>query len=255
MGITERRAREKEDIRRRILDAAHDLFETQGYENVTMRAVADAIEYSPTTIYNHFAGKEALVEALCFEDFEKLGAVMNQMPLPKDPIDRIKALGRGYAAFAVANPNHYRFMFMTPGDWKKHASDLDSPPGRSYAGLRETVVEAMKQGRLEKQDVDLVSQILWSVIHGVVSLVITFKPEQFPRVPRIANGTTGTPASAAATNAPRWKGARPGMRSKVPSGKNASARPACAACTSRRASSAPRCRSKRSTNSAPRRSR
>jgi AcrR family transcriptional regulator len=183
MGITERREREKEDVRRKILDAAHDLFEVHGYENVTMRAVGDAIEYSPTTIYHHFANKDALVEALCLEDFERLSAAMNSKPLPEDPIDRMRALGRAYAAFGMANPNHYRFMFMTAGDWKTHANDDGAPPARSYAVLRQAVVDAMDQGFFERDDVDLVSQVVWSAIHGVVSLVITFKPEQFPRAP------------------------------------------------------------------------
>lgn len=183
MGIAQRKEREREDVRRKILDATHELFEAHGYENVTMRAVADAIEYSPTTIYLHFANKDALVEALCFEDFERLSEAMNQSPLPENPVDRIRALGQGYAAFGIANPNHYRFMFMTPGDWKNHASQEDAPPARSYAVLREAVVDAMERGYFRKDDVDLVSQVLWSGIHGVVSLVITFKPEQFPRVP------------------------------------------------------------------------
>ena len=183
MGIAERKEREKEDVRRKILDAAHHLFEAQGYENVTMRAVADAIEYSATTIYLHFANKDALVEALCFEDFEKLFATMNSTPLPTNPVDRIRALGLGYAAFGFANPNQYRFMFMTSGDWKKHVNEVDTPPARSYEVLRHAVVEAMDQGLFRKDDVDLVSQILWAGIHGVVSLMITFKPEQFPRVP------------------------------------------------------------------------
>lgn len=183
MGIAERKEREREDVRRLILEAAHDLFETHGYENVTMRAVADAIEYSPTTIYHHFENKDALVEALCFSDFEKLSAAMNHTPLPANPVERIRALGLAYAAFGFANPNHYRFMFMTAGDWKTHANEDGSPPARSYAVLREAVADAMDQGFFKKDDVDLVSQILWTAIHGVVSLVITFKPEQFPRVP------------------------------------------------------------------------
>jgi AcrR family transcriptional regulator len=183
MGIIERKEREKEDVRRKILDAAHDLFEAHGYENVTMRAVADAIEYSPTTIYHHFENKDALVEALCFADFEKLSAAMNHQPLPANPVDRIRALGHAYSAFGIANPNHYRFMFMTPGDWKKHINEGDTPPAQSYAFLRGAVVDAMDLGFFEKGDVDLVSQVLWCGIHGVVSLLITFKPEQFPHVP------------------------------------------------------------------------
>lgn len=180
LGIAERKEREKEDIRRRILEAAHELFEKQGYENVTMRAVADAIEYSPTTIYLHFENKDALVEAVCFRDFEKLFGAMNERPLPTNPVERMRALGRAYAAFGIANPNTYRFMFMTSGEWKKHGRSPDAPPSMSYSVLREAVEEAMNQGYFKKDDVDLVSQIVWSSIHGVVSLLITFKPEQFP---------------------------------------------------------------------------
>jgi AcrR family transcriptional regulator len=182
VGIAERKEREKEDVRKKILDAAHDLFEAQGYENVTMRAVADAIEYSPTTIYLHFANKDALVEALCFEDFERLSARMNQAPLPENPIERMRALGRAYAAFGLGSPNHYRFMFMTSGDWKKHAREADSPPSKSYEVLRAAVSDAMEQGYFKSNDIDLVSQIMWASLHGVISLLITFKPGQFPRV-------------------------------------------------------------------------
>ncbi|MEO8359789.1 MAG: TetR/AcrR family transcriptional regulator [Vicinamibacteria bacterium] len=180
MGIAERKEREKEDVRRKILDAAHDLFETQGYENVTMRAVADAIEYSPTTIYLHFVSKDALVQALCYEDFERLSSAMN-VELPVNPIVRMRALGRAYAAFGTRNPNHYRFMFMASGDWKSHARDPEAPPAKSYETLRVAVTEAMEQGYFKKNDIDLVSQIVWAGIHGVVSLLITFEPHQFPR--------------------------------------------------------------------------
>ena len=69
MGITERREREKEEVRKKILDAARELFATEGYERVTMRKVAEAIEYSPTTIYHHFEDKDDLVRALCLADF------------------------------------------------------------------------------------------------------------------------------------------------------------------------------------------
>ena len=114
MGITERREREKEGIRKKILDAARELFATEGYERVTMRKVADAIEYSPTTIYHHFEDKDDLVRALCVADFAQLLDAMQKAPAPADPVEAIRQLGRAYVAFAVQNPNQYRFMFMTP---------------------------------------------------------------------------------------------------------------------------------------------
>ena len=183
MGIAERKERAKEDVRRKILEAAHTLFETHGYESVTMRAVADAIEYSPTTIYHHFANKEDLVQALCYADFEKLTKAMGARPLPENPIDRIRTLGHAYATFGISSPNHYRFMFMTPGDWKNHGNDEGAPPAQAYAVVREAVGMAIEQGYFKTSDVDLAAQILWSGIHGVISLLITFKPEQFPHVP------------------------------------------------------------------------
>ena len=80
MGITERREREKEEIRNKILDAARDLFAREGYEAVTMRRIAEAIEYSPTTIYIHFEDKDDLVLALCHEDFARLLGALAQLP-------------------------------------------------------------------------------------------------------------------------------------------------------------------------------
>ena len=54
MGVKERRAREKEQLRRQIIAAARELFVNEGYENVSMRKIADKIEYSPTMIYLYF---------------------------------------------------------------------------------------------------------------------------------------------------------------------------------------------------------
>src|SRR5262249_50434248 len=115
MGIVERREREREEVRRKILDSARDLFAKEGYDRVTMRRIAEAIEYSPTTIYNHFEDKDDVVHSLCDEDFTRLlGALQAQAP-PDDPVEAIRQLGRAYARFGIDYPNHYRFMFMTPG--------------------------------------------------------------------------------------------------------------------------------------------
>ena len=72
MGLKERRVREKEVVRGKILDAARELFVAEGYEAVTMRKIAQAIEYSPTAIYLHFRDKEAVINAICDTDFLKL---------------------------------------------------------------------------------------------------------------------------------------------------------------------------------------
>jgi AcrR family transcriptional regulator len=182
MGITERREREKEEIRRKILDAARDLFARLGYEHVTMRAVADAIEYSPTTIYNHFEDKDDLVMALCYEDFGRLLGVLSLRGRPEDPLEWIRQLGRAYATFGETYPNHYRFMFMTPLR-AGHKPEPTDPGHLSFGVLRAAVAKGIETGALRPGDVDKVAQVMWSSVHGAVALLITLRPDCWPRPP------------------------------------------------------------------------
>jgi AcrR family transcriptional regulator len=181
MGITERREREREEVRRKILEAARELFATEGYERVTMRRIADAIEYSPTTIYNHFADKNALVDALCEEDFSRLLTSLAGVELPADPIEKIRQLGRSYAQFGRENPNHYRYMFMTPFEQKAAAEhELSSSGEAAFGLLHDAVREAVRSGRFAPVEPLAAAQVLWSSLHGVVALLINFQPHKFP---------------------------------------------------------------------------
>src|SRR5512141_1687734 len=114
MGTKERREREKQDTRDKILDAARELFLSEGYEAVSMRKVAERVEYSPTAIYLHFTDKEDLFRELCHQDFAKLAEVFRGCAAIGDPVQVIKQIGRIYAEFGTTYPNHYRLMFMTP---------------------------------------------------------------------------------------------------------------------------------------------
>ena len=182
MGITERREREREEVRKKILDAARDLFMTEGYERVTMRRIADAIEYSPTAIYLHFEDKDDLVRALCHQDFGRLLAAMEKEAPPTDPIEWLRQLGRAYARFALENPNHYRFMFMSPMK-PEHKPEPTDPGHQSYEVLRASVARAIESGALRPGDPDTTSQVLWANIHGAVALLITMRPDCWPRPP------------------------------------------------------------------------
>jgi AcrR family transcriptional regulator len=182
MGITERREREREEVRRKMLDAARDLFVTEGYERVTMRKIAEAIEYSPTAIYLHFEDKDDLVLALCREDFGRLLAAMQSQAPPADPIEWIRQLGRSYARFALENPNHYRFMFMTPLR-AGHNPEPTDPGHLSFGVLRAAVAKGIETGALRPGDVDKVAQVMWSSVHGAVALLITLRPDCWPRPP------------------------------------------------------------------------
>ncbi len=177
MGTKDRRRREVEETREKILHAARDLFLEHGYEKVTMRAIADAIEYTPTAIYHHFKNKNALLTELCRCDFGTLARHFNPATAPADPIERIVAAGEAYLRFALQYPSQYRFMFMTVIPPEEVGEDYikerrDNPEEDAYAFLRDACRAAIEQGRLrpEIDDPDELAQILWAGIHGLVSL-------------------------------------------------------------------------------------
>ena len=113
MGTKERREREREQLRGLILDAAREMFVERGYEGVSMRKIAEKIEYSPTAIYQHFKDKDALVREICRVDSQKLTEELKSSGAVEDPMERLMACGMAYARFAVENPNHYKMLFLS----------------------------------------------------------------------------------------------------------------------------------------------
>lgn len=177
MGIQERRERERTRLRAKILDAARRLFAEEGYEAVTMRKIAEKIEYSPTAIYLHFKDKDDLVRELCRHDFRRFSTRFSAAAAVRDPIERLRAAGRVYFDFAEQCPEQYRLMFMTiRPDLAPEDEARDDPAVSAYALLRETIAEALEKRlvRPELGDPDLLAQTVWAATHGVASLEITF---------------------------------------------------------------------------------
>lgn len=176
MGPRERREREREEIRTRILDAARELFTSEGVESVTMRRIADKIEYSPTAIYFHFRDKESLLAELCDHDFRNFAHGFTVIARIPDPVERLRAAGRAYVEFGLANPSHYRLIFMTPkpSTDERDKSGKGNPEEDAYAFLKGIAADLQAQGHLREDltDLDLVAQTIWATIHGVVSLEI-----------------------------------------------------------------------------------
>jgi AcrR family transcriptional regulator len=178
MGVKERRAREKSETHDKILDAARELFVTEGYDGVSMRRVAEKIEYSPTAIYVYFADKQELFHELCQQDYARLAGVFQSSAMSSDPIERLKQIGSTYTEFGVRYPNHYKFMFMTPHPPDEPDEEdrerMGNPEVDAYAFLKWAVQQAIDTRRLreELKDADLVSQTLWAAVHGVISLNI-----------------------------------------------------------------------------------
>lgn len=176
MGTKERREREREELRAKILDAARELFAELGYEAVTMRKIAERIEYSPTAIYLHFKDKRAVIQELCDHDFLVLARKLQRIARIEDPLEKLRAAGVAYVDFALEYPNHYRLMFMQshPVEEAESAIRKGNPEEDAYAFLHGTVAEAIAAGRFrpEAADADLLAQSLWAAVHGVASLHI-----------------------------------------------------------------------------------
>ncbi len=174
MGPKERREREREEIRTRILDAARELFVSEGVESVTMRRIADRIEYSPTAIYFHFRDKDALLAELCDCDFRAFSQNFAAIARIPDPVERLRQAGRAYVAFGLAHPSHYRLMFMTPKTAGSRTITKGNPEEDAYAFLKGILVDLQNQGHLREEyaNVDLAAQVTWSAIHGLVALEI-----------------------------------------------------------------------------------
>jgi AcrR family transcriptional regulator len=164
------------DSRQRIFDAARELFVEHPFDKVTLAMIGKrAGNYSAPAVLHHFSSKEELYFAICYEDFRTLRATFGRMAKLADPVERMRKTGLAYVEFAMSHPNHYRFMFMTPHplpDPSRLTIDRGNPDQDAYAFLRATVAEAIEAGRLRKEldDPDLVAQVLWSGVHGLVSL-------------------------------------------------------------------------------------
>ena len=175
MGIAERRERERTEVRGKILDAARKLFVEHGYDSVSMRMIAREIEYSPTAIYFHFKDKEALLGELCDLDFRVFAQRFAEAARIADPFERLRAAGHAYVEFGLTHQSHYRVMFMTPKP--PHETIMDAkgnPQEDAYEFLKQIIQQALaeKRFRAELTNVDLIAQVTWAGIHGVVSLEI-----------------------------------------------------------------------------------
>ena len=177
MGVQERRAREKQELREEILAAARDLFVREGFENVSMRKIAEIIEYSPTTIYLYFQDKADLLDCICEETLvrlhERLTAIRVAYPAPLEKMHRGL---RAYIEFGVQHPNDYRVSFMM--DFKEFVESgrnvrCHEMGEKVFAAFRADVVECIETGAFAPRDPDAVSQAIWMAIHGAVALLIT----------------------------------------------------------------------------------
>jgi AcrR family transcriptional regulator len=173
MGTVERRQKEKAEMRQNILDAAMELYIAEGFESVSIRKIAEKIEYHPSTIYLYFEDKDAIMFELHNIGFMKLLEKQMSIQEVPAPLDRLFAHGRAYLEFALENPHYYDIMFILPNPAIKIANcPRWDGKDRAYDLLQKNIRECMEAGYFSTFEVDELAFMLWTQMHGIASLHI-----------------------------------------------------------------------------------
>jgi AcrR family transcriptional regulator len=174
MTISTRKERQKEELRTKILQAAKELFMAKGFEDTSIRNIAERIEYSPTTIYLYFRDKDEIFHALHSEGFALLNQYFKPLAHVGDPFERLKALNEAYITFAMENGEFYDLMFIIRSPMKSLSED-DSKweeGNRAFGFLLGTVTECISKGYFKGMDPEILAFTAWSMVHGICSLEI-----------------------------------------------------------------------------------
>ena len=175
MGVSERRIRERLDTRQSILATARALFLLKGFEATTIRNIAEKIEYSPSTIYQHFKDKNEIFYTLHTESFLELVKQMKRSELHENPLEQLIALGKIYIQFAEDNPELYDLMFImeAPIDFLNLLDETQWIEGKTAFDYLKSVISAcIDKGLIKETDVDSLAYLIWSTVHGMVTISI-----------------------------------------------------------------------------------
>src|SRR5262245_15287416 len=175
MGVKERQEREREEMQRGILDAAHELFVAEGYRNVSIRKVAEKVEYSPAALYSYFPSKDDLFFALAEEGFRKLFEFTNEPAMMAgDPLTAIRHGFLRYYQFSRVHPEYFDLMFVDRSVPKISAE------WERFGFVQQMIEEvcAVLQRGIDQgvfpidMNPDVAFHILWAAVHGPATVAV-----------------------------------------------------------------------------------
>jgi AcrR family transcriptional regulator len=181
-------------LREEILAATERLLiRTGDMEEVSIRAVAAAVGVTPPSIYLHFADKLELVFAVCEKHFANFDRILEEAAAgADDPIESLRLRGRAYVGFGLEHPEEYRILFMskpaaTPEGWSNERLMGNAAFGHLVAAIQ----RCMDEGAIPPDNPVLVASGLWSVVHGITSLLIANRGVAWP-VDELVDHVLGT---------------------------------------------------------------
>lgn len=186
--------RRRQRVRGAILEAAERVFATEGEAGLSIRRLADAIDYSPSAIYNYFGSKEELIEELKEAFFSRLMSSMDMAAFQALPFDqRIRRCFMNYIEVATDRPHHYLAAFSSSAgdasstkreDWEAFQK---TEKGKAFGTVISIVQEGQQAGQFDPSlDPVHAARSLWASMHGLAQLLIS-----------VPNFGQGMPATAA----------------------------------------------------------
>jgi AcrR family transcriptional regulator len=180
-GAAARRERNRREMREVILAAARDIVASQGIGALTMRAIAQAIGYSPAAIYEYFPAKEDLYGCLYFEGIggfaERMRAALAAAPPGASARDRLATLGHAYRAYAHQQPDLFRLVLgnpapeFTPGFTPEEPEQAEVEAGDdAFTLLVNTAQEGVERGEFVPLPPVTIAMAAWAAVHGFVIL-------------------------------------------------------------------------------------
>lgn len=170
MGIAERRIRQKESVRCSILEEARKIVEQEGWQALSIRKIAEAIEYSVPVIYDHFANKEAILLEFTREGYQLLNEELTKVKgKHKEPAEQIEAMAYAYWKFAFDNREYYQLMYglgMPTCETVRQISELHVFSDLILVPIQQMIACSSKPGT----DPFLKLHSFWSMLHGLVSI-------------------------------------------------------------------------------------
>jgi AcrR family transcriptional regulator len=174
MTIEDRRTRERMARRRLITTTARTIAEQEGWDAVTTRRLSTEIEYSQPVIYKHFGSLDDITDAVALEGFDELAGALRDARLNTSADDAVGAVAHRYAAFAAETPALYDAMFVK--------STRLPFGGHSPTALSDAFAEmrAAIESRVSAGDVEILTEVVWAALHGLVVLGRSgrIRPEQ-----------------------------------------------------------------------------
>lgn len=173
MGIAERKERYTQNMRQSVLDAAMELYHEKGIEALTIRAIAERIEFSPATIYLYFRDKDDIVYQLYNIAFGKFYEKQLEWNNIADPLERLRHGCKHYVEWGIQNPKLYDLMFILeiPMNVIEEKNCQDNGL-RSFDELKKLLAECIAADKIKIKDAELAAMMCWNMIHGVTSLLI-----------------------------------------------------------------------------------